>query len=99
MAISEASNVGTDVMVETLAGVLSEAVTTPFGVDRLYQGEKCAALEASTACKGAAHTPLILGRFRLSLARCRYNALSSNGQKYLLPEVYTRSKQECSMFV
>ncbi|CAM0913723.1 unnamed protein product [Alopecurus aequalis] len=95
-------DVGTDGMVATLASVLADAVTNPFG-DGFYQGEKDAALEACTACAGVYGSgayPGYPGKVLVDeTTGGSYNAYGANGRKYLLPAVYDRAKQECFTLV
>jgi hypothetical protein len=94
-------DVGTDGMVATLAGVLADAVTNPFG-DGFYQGDKDAALQACTACAGVFGSgayPGYPGKVLVDeTTGGSYNAFGANGRKYLLPAVYDRAKHECSTF-
>uniref|UniRef100_A0ACD6AFP8 Uncharacterized protein n=1 Tax=Avena sativa TaxID=4498 RepID=A0ACD6AFP8_AVESA len=95
-------DVGADGMVATLAGVLADAVTNPFG-DGFYQGEKDAALEVCAACAGmygSGAYPGYPGKVLVDeTTGGSYNAFGANGRKYLLPAVYDRAKQDCSTLV
>jgi hypothetical protein len=92
-------DVGVDGMLVTLATVVADAVTNPFG-DGYYLGDKDAALEACTACAGkfgAGAYPGYPGNVLVdeTTGGC-YNAVGANGRKYLLPAIFDPAKSSCS---
>ncbi|XP_062227555.1 protein PHOSPHATE-INDUCED 1-like [Phragmites australis] len=95
-------DVGVDGMMVTLASMVAGAVTNPFR-DAYYQGEKDAALEASTACAGvygSGSYPGYAGNVPVDKATgSSYNAIGAGGHKYLLPAVYDPAKPGCSTLV
>lgn len=96
------NDVGLDGMTINLASLLAGTATNPFG-NGYFQGPAEAPLEAASACPGVygkGAYPGYAGDLLVDPATgASYNALGSNGRKYVLPALYDPSTSSCSTLV
>ncbi|KAK3014568.1 hypothetical protein RJ639_008900 [Escallonia herrerae] len=95
-------DVGMDGMVVNIASLLAATVTNPFGKG-YFQGPAEEPLEAASACPGVygkGAYPGYAGELLIdSTTRASYNALGSNGRKYLLPALFDPNTSQCATVV
>ncbi|KAK2998251.1 hypothetical protein RJ639_023442, partial [Escallonia herrerae] len=92
-------DVGVDGMVVNIASLLAATVTNPFG-NGYFHGPAEAPLEAASACPGVygkGAYPGYAGELLIdATTRASYNALGSNGRKYLLPALFDPNTSQCT---
>ncbi|KAG8076819.1 hypothetical protein GUJ93_ZPchr0006g42315 [Zizania palustris] len=95
-------DVGIDGMVISLAALLADTVTNPYG-DGYYQGDSGAGLEAATACAGifgSGAYPGYPGKlFKDPVTGASFNAVGLAGRKYLLPALWDPTTSRCKTLV
>ncbi|XP_027093985.2 protein EXORDIUM-like 2 [Coffea eugenioides] len=95
-------DVGVDGMVVNIASLMAGAVTNPFG-NGYFQGPAGAPLEAASACPGVygkGAYPGYAGELLVDKTTgASYNAVGTNGRKYLLPALVDPNTSECSTIV
>ncbi|KAK3016290.1 hypothetical protein RJ639_007610 [Escallonia herrerae] len=95
-------DVGVDGMVVNIASLLAATVTNPFG-NGYFHGPAEAPLEAASACPGVygkGAYPGYAGELLIdATTRASYNALGSNGRKYLLPALFDPNTSQCTTVV
>ncbi|KAK2972526.1 hypothetical protein RJ640_006592 [Escallonia rubra] len=95
-------DVGVEGMVVNIASLLAATVTNPFG-NGYFQGPAEAPLEAASACPGVygkGAYPGYAGELLIdATTRASYNAIGSNGRKYLLPALFDPNTSQCTTVV
>ncbi|XP_022773135.1 protein EXORDIUM-like 2 [Durio zibethinus] len=95
-------DVGVDGMIINIAGLLTGAVTNPYG-NGYFLGSDGAQLEAASACPGVygkGAYPGYAGELLVDRTTgASYNAQGNNGRKYLLPALFDPVTSQCSTLV
>ncbi|KAL3504759.1 hypothetical protein ACH5RR_034600 [Cinchona calisaya] len=95
-------DVGVDGMMVNIASLMAGAVTNPFG-NGYFQGPAGAPLEVASACPGVygkGAYPGYAGELLVDKSTgASYNAVGTNGRKYLLPGLFDPNTSQCSTIV